>query len=60
MEMTIKDLKKALKKYSDDAKVFIGVLNHDGCDTCGYGASSREREFRIIDLETKVVLEADD
>jgi hypothetical protein len=34
--------------------------NGDGCDTCGHGETYAEHNVKVIDLETRVVLESCD
>lgn len=53
-------LEEAGQGYGDK-QVFIATPNSDGCDTCGYGHTSSERDIRrVIDLETKIVIEVEE
>ena len=57
--MTVQELINLLEKIKDKdtTKVVVEVLNNDGCDTCGYGASSSDREVSgIEDLESRIVI----
>lgn len=55
--MKVRDLIRMLKKYPQDADIRVTKGEGDGCDTCGYGETQCEHNIRVIDLETRVVLE---
>ena len=56
--MKIAELIIELQKFSQDAEIFVARRKNDGCDTCGAGETSSECDFNLIDLETKVIIEA--
>jgi len=57
--MKVKELIEILSKADQEAEVMIGKDNNDGCETCGWGATSSEESISAVnDLETRVVLTA--
>lgn len=57
--MKLSEFIAELSKYNQDADVFVATKNGDGCDTCGWGETSSEHDIKLVDLETKIVIEAD-
>ena len=55
--MTVGDLIKKLESFDKELPILLMFHYDDGCDTCGYGHSTSEEELKIVDLETKVVLD---
>jgi len=55
--MTVGDLIKKLKAFDKDLPILLMFHRDDGCDTCGWGHSTNEEELKIVDLETRIVLD---
>jgi hypothetical protein len=57
--MKVKEFIAILQKKNQEADVFVGTRENNGCDTCGWGATTSEDDFELIDLETKIIIQAD-
>jgi len=54
--MKVKELIAKLLKLNKEAECLVSYNGPGGCETCGYG-SEVERDFEIVDLETKIVFD---
>lgn len=49
--MKVKELIEKLKKASPEAEVYYVYKDNDGCDTCGFGASTLEGNiWEVVDI----------
>ena len=47
--MIVKELIEELLKLDSNAVVYVPVNNHDGCDSCGYGSTTTEKDIDYIE-----------